>query len=113
MIGAAEPSLNCDMPKKRVIEDREIFLGDWLDQFDISVGKAAEIAGVGQSYISNIKAGRRKNINALVLLRLSEHMDITVNDLFRPLPPKSQLNALTNLSTKAQASLLGRKQRKA
>ncbi len=94
-------------------EPQEIFLGDWLDLFGIGVTEAAEIAGCGQSYISNIIANRKPNINVLYLLRLSEHMEININDFFRPLPSKSHIASLKRLSPKAQAAVLAHQQKKA
>jgi hypothetical protein len=100
--------------KKTDDEDApEIYLGAWLDLFEVPVGEAAEIAGCGQSYISNIIANRKANVNVLYLLRLSESMGVTVNDFYRPLPSKSQLSALKSLSPQAQATLLARQQRRA
>ncbi len=101
------------MPKPNEADVPEIQLGAWLDLFDIKVGEAAAIAGCGQSYISNIIANRKENINVLYLLKLSEYMGVTVNDFYRPLPSKSQLSALKSLSPKAQATLLARQQRRA
>ena len=105
--------LQCDMAKPAKIEPREIFLGDWLKEWQIGPTEAARIAGCTQSYISNISRGARPNVNALFLLRLSEHMGVNVNDFFRPMPSQSQLAPLQNLSPKAQAALLARKQKKA
>jgi plasmid maintenance system antidote protein VapI len=105
--------VKCGMAKTPTDEPREIFLGDWLDHFGIGATEAAQIAGCTQSYISNIKRGARQNINALYLLRLSEHMDLNINDFFRPLPSQSQLVALAKLSPKAQAALLSGKRKKA
>jgi plasmid maintenance system antidote protein VapI len=104
--------LQCDMAKSDDDEPPEIHLGAWLDLFEVSVGEAADIAGCDQSYISNIIAGRKPNVNVLYLLRLSEKMGITVNDFYRSLPGRSHLAALKNLSPKAQATLLARQQKK-
>jgi hypothetical protein len=71
------------MAKHKNIEPREIFLGDWLKAWGIGPTEAAKIAGCTQSYISNISRGVRPNVNALFLLRLSEHMRVNVNDFFR------------------------------
>ena len=100
------------MGNKADDEPPKIYLGDWLDEFDIDNGEAAEMAGCDQSYISNIVAGRKPNVNVLFLFRLSEKMGVTVNDFYRPLPNKSHLAALKNLSPKAQATLLARFQKK-
>ena len=103
--------LQCGMGKRTKPEPREIFLGDWLAHFEIGPSEAAEIAGCTQSYISNISRGVRPNVNALYLLKLSEHLDININDFFRPLPNQSHLAAMEKLSPKAQAALLGRRRR--
>lgn len=100
------------MAKEPGDEPPPIYLGDWLALFETTVGEAAEIAGCGQSYISNIIANRKSKINVLFLLRLSDELGVTINDFYRPLPNKSQLAALKNLSPKAQATLLARQQRK-
>lgn len=101
------------MAKKSDDKPREIYLGDWLDHFEIGPTEAARIAGCTQSYISNISRGARTNINALYLLRLSEHLEVNVNDFFRPLPSQTQIASIKDLSPKAQAALLAGKRRKA
>jgi plasmid maintenance system antidote protein VapI len=103
--------LKLGMAKHGKSEVRPIFLGDWLEHFNVGPTEAAKIAGCDQSYISNIVAGRKKNINALYLLKLSEHFDLNINDFFRPLPPQSQITALQGLSSKAQAAILNPKRK--
>ena len=105
--------IQSDMGRKTDAAEPTIYLGDWLAEFEIDNGTAAEMAGCDQSYISNIVANRKTNINVLILLRLSEKMGVTVNDFYRPLPNRSQLAALKNLSPKAQAKLLEKFQKKA
>lgn len=101
------------MAKRSNTDSREIFLADWLDHFEIGPTEAAKIAGCTQSYISNISRGARTNINALYLLRLSEYLEVNVNDFFRPLPSQAQIAPLKGLSPKAQAAILAPKRRKA
>jgi hypothetical protein len=105
-------SLRCDMAKSRDAEAPQIHLGAWLEEFEIDNGEAARAAGCDQSYISNIVAGRKPNINVLYLLKLSEYMGVTVNDFYRPLPSKPHLSALKDLSPKAQSALLSRLHKK-
>lgn len=93
-------------------EDPKLHLGAWLELLETDVGTAAKIAGCDQSYISNIIAGRKKNVNVLYLLRISEELGVTINDFYRPLPGRSQLNAFKNLSPKAQATILARQSKK-
>lgn len=106
-------SLHSTMAKKSVDEVPEIYLGEWLKHFGIGPTEAAKIAGCSQSYISNIIAGRKPNINALYLLKLSDHMEVNVNDFFRPLPSQSQLKTLGQLSSKGQAAILTRQKKQA
>ena len=89
----------------------EIYLGQWLEFFEMDVTAAAKIAGCSQGYVSNIIANRKPNINVLYLLRISEALSVNINDFYRPLPRKSELRALKDLSPKAQAAIL-EKQRK-
>lgn len=94
-------------------EPPSIYLGQWLEEFKMDNAAAAEAAGCDQSYISNIVANRKPNVNVLYLLRLSNSMGVTVNDFYRKLPTKASLAALKDLSPKAQATLLARSQKKA
>lgn len=105
--------IKCDMGKSSRPEPREIYLGAWLRQKGVGVSEAARIAGCTQSYISNISGGKRPNINALYLLILSEHLEISVNDFFQPPPPVAHVESFKRLSEKAQKAILGRKARKA
>lgn len=105
--------IQCGMGKQAKNDPPPIYLGDWLDEFEWDNGRAAEAAGCDQSYISNIVANRKPNVNVLILLRLSEKMGVTINDFYRKLPNKTQLAALKDLSPKAQATLLARFQKKA
>jgi DNA-binding Xre family transcriptional regulator len=104
--------LKCGMAKRHAPAPREIFLGEWLKRSGIGPTEAAEIAGCTQSYISNISSGARKNINALFLLRLSEHLKININDFFQRPPPESQIAPLRSLSPEAQEALLRPKKQK-
>lgn len=105
--------IECGMGKIANDEPPTIYLGAWLEEFEMDNGVAAEAAGCDQSYISNIVANRKPNVNVLYLLRLSEKMGVTVNDFYRKLPSRSHLAALKDLSPKAQATLLAKFQKKA
>jgi plasmid maintenance system antidote protein VapI len=98
------------MQKDASKDPLDIHLAEWLEFFQVGPSEAARIAGCSQGYISNIMAGRKKDINVLYLLKLSDHFGITVNDFYRPLPSKAQLNTLKSLSPRAQASILARQQ---
>lgn len=103
--------IQCGMGKKPKFEPREIYLGEWLHLKGKTVGEAAEKAGCTQSYISNISRGARPNVNALYLLRLSEWLEINVNDLFQPPPPAAHVESFAKLSDKATRAVLQRKAR--
>ncbi|MBN9007282.1 MAG: helix-turn-helix transcriptional regulator [Rhizobiales bacterium] len=105
--------LKCPMAKWLSDDEPEIFLGQWLDFFETDVTVAAKAAGCSQSYVSNIIANRKPNVNVLYLLRISEMLGVTVNDFYRPLPKKSELAALKDLSPKAQASILEKQRKRA
>lgn len=104
--------LQSDMGKLSEEEPPTIYLGDWLEFFEVDVTEAAEVAGCTQGYVSNIIANRKANINVLYLLKLSESIGVTINDFYRPLPKKSELAAFKKLSPKAQAAILDRQQKK-
>jgi plasmid maintenance system antidote protein VapI len=105
--------LKYGMKKRAADEPPEIFLGQWLDFFEKDVTEAAKAAGCSQSYVSNIIANRKPNVNVLLLLRISDLLGITVNDFYRPLPKKSELEALKELSPKAQAAILEKQRKRA
>jgi hypothetical protein len=105
--------LKCDMAKAKKEAPLEIFLGQWLDFFEVDVGEAAKIAGCTQGYISNIIANRKTNINVLYLFKISTSLGVTINDFYRPLPRKAELDAFKELSPKAQAAILQKERKKA
>lgn len=102
--------VNCGMGKTPRRTYRPIYLQEWLEAVGAKPADVARAAAVGESYISNIIAGRKENPSAHVLLAISEHLGITVNDLYRRPPPESSLSHLTSLSPAALDALLrGRK----
>ena len=94
-------------------EPPPIYLGQWLEFFEKDITEAATIAGCTQSYVSNIIANRKPNVNVLYLLRISDWLEVTINDFYRPLPKKSELQALKALSPKAQAAILEKQRKRA
>lgn len=101
--------VQCLMGKPVKSEARAIYLSEWLDAFKMKVIDAAKIAGCSQGYLSNIMRGERPNVNVLYLLRLSEAMQITVNDFYRKPPSVTQLAPLTDLSPQARQAIMNRK----
>ena len=105
--------VQCSMGKRQKPQPRDIFLGAWLDYFGLSRSEAARIAGCGQPYISNIVSGDRKNVNAMYLLLLSEHLGISINDFYSRPPAAAAIDQIAHLSPAAQAAVLGARRRKA
>lgn len=104
--------VKCSMGKKPKPAPREIFLGDWIDFFDLKVIDVAKRAGCTQGYVSNIARGAKDNINVLYLLAISDMMGITVNDLFQRPPSKTMIAQLESYSPRARETILARRQRK-
>lgn len=101
------------MAKQDDEEPPRIYLGQWLEFFEKDVTEAANEAGCTQGYISNIIANRKPNVNVLYLLRISDWLGVAINDFYRPLPKKSELQALKALSPKAQAAILDKQRKRA
>ncbi len=97
------------MGKTNLAEPPEIHLGSWLNYFGKQVTEAAVVAGCSQSYISNIKAGRKTNINYLYLWRIAVWLDLTIDDLFKKAPAVLE----PGLSPKARATIRARQVRRA
>jgi len=100
------------MAKKAQPGLSQMHLADWLEYFELGPTAAAKLAGCTQPYISNIMAGRRTSVNVLYLVRLTEEIGISVNDLYRPAPTRLQLAQLQNYSPQAQATILQRARKK-
>lgn len=105
--------LNYGMAKAPKAAPRDLHLGPWLALFGATETQAGEAAGCGQSYIANLINGRKKNPSALILLRISEWLGVTVNDLYQPPPTRSEIAPMAKLSPKARDSILDRQRRKA
>ena len=94
-------------------EPREIFLSEWLKLGGIGPSEAATVAGCTQGYISSICANTKQNINVLYLLKLSERLEITINDFYRKPLSHAQVAQLEQFSPQARAFLISRKRKKA
>ena len=101
------------MAKETKPETYKLHLRGWLKLYDLTQTEAGEIAGCDQSYIANMIAGRNENINVLYLLRISDYMEVAVNDLYKPAPKRSDVGSLAELSPRAQQSVLNRFRRNA
>lgn len=72
-----------------------------------------ETADIDESYVVNLKAGRKDGVSAQVLFYISEAMGLTVNDLYRRPPAQAQIESLTRFSDRALNGLLNPKNRRA
>ena len=98
--------LKCGMGKTPKRTYRTIYLGEWLAATGRDQAGVAKAGDVDQSYISNMIARRRPNPSAHVLMGISEYIGCTVNDLYRPPPPRATLERINGLSPEARATLL-------
>jgi len=86
---------------------RELHIGEWIVRLGREQREIARAAGITEAYLSNLIAARKKNPGADILLRLSEAMGLTVNDLYRRPPSEGAFEAISGLEP-AQAATLAR-----
>lgn len=84
----------------------EIHLGEWLHVLDVPQNEVAKAAGIGESYLSLIISGQKKNPAIRILLAISRHLGISVNDLYTAPPSKSEVEALGGLSPRQWMAFL-------
>jgi len=97
------------LPKRTL---RKIYLGEWIEALGRDRKDVAAGAGIDVSYVNNLIGGGKGNPSAHVMLALSEYLGISVNDLYRPPPPKPTIESFLQLSAAARESLFGRNRRK-
>lgn len=85
---------------------RTLHLGEWLSRLGRKPVELAKAIGVGESYISLLISGQKKNPSGALLLDISEFLGLSVNDLYEPPPPAETGNALKHLNP-AQLAVLG------
>lgn len=85
---------------------RVLFLGLWLRRLGKRPVDVARAAHVGESYISSLISGKKKNPGIDVLLDISEFLEISINDLYRPPPAQEMFERLQKL-TPSQIATLG------
>lgn len=96
------------MGKKGKPIPRDLYLGEWMEFFDVGPVELSKAAHCSSSYVSNIKGERRADVNVLFLLPISEHLGVSVNDLYTRPPSKVQIAEFQPYSKVAQASILER-----
>jgi transcriptional regulator with XRE-family HTH domain len=86
------------MPAKARPQFRKLYIGEWIARLNLRAEHIAQQVGIGPSYLSMLISGKKGNPSGLLLLQLSEAMGMTVNDLYKPPPGASQLEAVKGLS---------------
>ncbi len=82
-----------------------IYLNEWIEATGRDIAGTAKAAGVEESYIRNLIAARKDNPSSHNMLLISEHLGVTVNDLYQPPPTGQALKALSSLSPQARAAI--------
>lgn len=85
-----------------------IYLGEWLSVLGVRPVDVAKAVEVTESYLSELIAGTAKlNPSSALMFAISEFLGLSVNDLYRPPPPKSALQGSRALNP-SQIAALGR-----
>ena len=86
---------------------RRLFIGEWLARLGKKQAEAAAAVGVTTPYMSELISGKKTNPGHEVLLDLSEWLGLTVNDFYRPPPPREQVEAVSKDLSAAEMAALG------
>lgn len=74
---------------------RPLFLGRWLDVLGVKAVEVAAAVEVTESYLSELIAGTEKvNPSSALMLEISEYLNVSVNQLYRPPPSREVVEAL-------------------
>lgn len=107
------PSENYDgMPSVRRPQYKKLHLGEWLARLNVKQADLARDVEVSEPYLSNLISGKKLNPSINLLLKISDRLGITVNDLYKPPPSISALDDLKNFSPAAVQQLLDQRHRK-
>jgi DNA-binding Xre family transcriptional regulator len=109
----SSPADNPDMGKsvKKTVatihKDAErLYIGEWIELLGAKQNEVAKAAGIGESYLSLLIDRTKKNPAGRILYKISEHLEITVNDLYEMPPPASQVQALGKVPPRLWSALL-------
>jgi transcriptional regulator with XRE-family HTH domain len=97
------------MPAARRPQYKKLYLGQWLSRLGRRPVDLARELDMTESYVSNLISGKKTGPTVDVLLRTSEWLGITVNDLFRPPPAAAAIEDLRAYSPGAVEQLLSPK----
>jgi len=86
---------------------RKLYIGEWIFRFSHKPVEIAKLANIGESYLSQLISGKKKNQSAAVLIDIANVLRISMDDLYQPPPPSSVAEATERL-TPSQIAVLGR-----
>lgn len=86
---------------------RKLYIGEWLNRLGRRQNEAAEALAVTETYISELISGKKKNPHHTILYDLSEWLGLTINDLYRPPPPRAAVEAVDKRMSAADMAALG------
>lgn len=85
----------------------KLYLGGWMDRLEVRPVAVAKAVAVGEPYLSELISGKAKdNPSSHLMFEISEFLGISVNDLYRPPPPRAAVEATQRL-TPTQIAALG------
>lgn len=85
---------------------RPLHIGPWIVRLGRKPSEVAKKVGIGESYLSLLISGDKKNPSGQLLLAISEELGISVNDLYRH-PPASDITARVSELRPDQLAVLG------
>lgn len=97
----------CPMARRPGRQFRRLYIGEWIVRLGRQQREIALAVGIGESYMSLLAAGTKKNPSGQLLFDISEILGVAVNDLYRPPPAAAALEAAESLSPQ-QIATLGR-----
>lgn len=105
--------LQCRMGKKQKSPPPRLYVPQWIDALGFERKAVAEEAEIGVSYIANMgRVAAQKNPSSQVLKKIANSIGCTVEDFYRPPPPRATLESLAGYSPEALAGLLQQSSKK-
>jgi DNA-binding Xre family transcriptional regulator len=83
-----------------------LHLGGWIKILGAKQKDVAKAGGIGESYLSLLISGEKDDPSGRILYRISEYLGVTVNDLYQPPPPPSQVEKLGRVPPRLWSALL-------
>lgn len=88
----------------------QLQLGQWLAALDLQQIDVAKDAKIGRAYMNNLinpkNPEKPPKPSALVMLRVSRAMGVSVNDLYAPPPTKAEIARLRSYQSTTLGSLM-------